>query len=160
MYGWIQYQKHLVRSEVKHQLLNELDESDLVTLTFTIKEASELFWEHEEEFEFEGKMYDVVRTKYDEGNVTYICWPDQKESHLNKLLDQLVTTANQQNQSQNNGNQLLITFFKSLFCSSRDNFNHLNFQTSLSGTPDFIVHYNNIDLDTDTPPPRIILPFS
>ena len=155
MYGWIQYQKYQVRTEVKLQLLDELGEHDLVVLSFTPEEANNLYWEHDNEFEFEGKMYDVVKTHLEEGFVTYVCWPDHKESHLNKLLDQLASSANQQDQNQNDGNQQLLTFLRSLYYSTIQHvaFCHQNLRT---GIPPYAVHYSEIYSDKVSPPPRLV----
>lgn len=154
MYGWIQYQKAKIRSEVKHQLMDELGEAELEVLTFTTEEASELYWEHDKEFEYKDQMYDVVEERRSDGYVTYVCWPDHKESHLNKMLDQLATSANQNNQEQDKSNQQLLTFFKSLYCSQISISQQTIGQINVLPTGMRAELYNDIYLETLSPPPR------
>ena len=135
-------------------LLNDLDETELEVLTFTDAEAANLYWEHSSEFEFQDKMYDVLEERHSNGYVTYICWPDEEESNLNRLLEQLATQANQQDQNQNDGNRNLTNFFDNLFYTSNEasicSFELLLTEVS-QAKPQL---YKNIHPDTLTPPPR------
>jgi len=81
--------------------------------------ANDLKWEHDLEFEYKGTMYDIVeRTK--EGNITKLwCWPDKKETRLNKAINRISDNIlgndkeNRQHQAQ------LNNFFKTLFNPSQ-----------------------------------------
>lgn len=63
---------------------------DLYTLKFSLPESKVLLkWEKKHEFEFKGKMYDIVKEMHTNDSVTYICWLDKEETELNKKLYQL-----------------------------------------------------------------------
>jgi hypothetical protein len=83
-------EKKMIRREVKHQIMETLDEQELVTFRFSLADTAQLLeWEHENEFEYQGEMYDVVRRTYSGGFVTYHLWWDHKETALNKRVDLL-----------------------------------------------------------------------
>jgi hypothetical protein len=154
MYGWIQYQKAITRNEVRELMVSQLPEDALVILTFTIDEAKNLEWEHAKEFEYDGQMYDVVETKHHDNLVTYVCWPDEKESFLNTQLNQLAQEASQNNRDQKEGNRQLLTFIKSLFVSASEP-TILNAIVLIKNNfPHYSSNFDSIRLDIDSPPPR------
>lgn len=108
--------KNAIRKTIRENLIHNLTDSDLVVLTFTKANAQkELHWEHQDEFEYRGKMYDVVRYK-EEGNlIHYWCWPDEPESNLNqKLISVTAKLLNQAPEPKHQGEKLVV-FFKALF---------------------------------------------
>ncbi|WP_070136806.1 hypothetical protein [Crocinitomix algicola] len=72
-------------------ILNGMEDEELTHFEFTDDELKELYWEHSEEFEFNGIMYDVVRRSYRQGKWELICWKDVKESAENQALDKLIS---------------------------------------------------------------------
>ena len=88
---FLQHQKHVVKKEIKRQIIAGIDKKELVHLKFSGSELhAELYWEHEKEFEYAGEMYDVVE-KITIGDTTHFwCWPDHQETGLNQKLRKLV----------------------------------------------------------------------
>ena len=102
--------KNAIRKTIRENLIHNLTDSDLVVLTFTKANAQkELHWEHQDEFEYRGKMYDVVRYK-EEGNlIHYWCWPDEPESNLNqKLISLTAKLLNQAPEPKHQGEKLVV----------------------------------------------------
>jgi hypothetical protein len=61
-----------------------------LTLTFPVREgkiiASGLVFNDEDEFSYQGKMYDVISSKKEKDRITFICYSDSRESDLNQNL--------------------------------------------------------------------------
>ena len=73
-------------------MLAGVDRSELVLLQFSKTDTKTLLqWEHDTEFEFQGQMFDVMEVSEKGDSVTYVCWPDKEETHLNQQLAQLVS---------------------------------------------------------------------
>lgn len=147
-----------IRHEVKREVLAGLDRKHLVTLTFSLKDSQErLHWEHDAEFEFHGEMYDVVESTASGDSVTYLCYPDKKETALNDHIRKLVSYY-LVNQPQNRENsQRVMHFFKALFV-------HEPFQsiTGASAKGQIIFSLVCKDLktrpvETPVPPPRRVI---
>jgi hypothetical protein len=114
--SWFAAERSAIRKEVRSQLLNGVKDADLVVLTFSKVEAETLLhWERDDEFEYKGKMFDVVRVKVNGNQVRYWCWPDEPESELNQKLRSI--SAQLFNHAPLPKHQVpkLVLFFKSLF---------------------------------------------
>jgi len=112
----LKIQRIQIRREVKMHLITSIHKDELVRLSFTSEqERAALRWEHAHEFEFEGKMYDLVSKQTNGDTTHYWCWPDKKETKLNRQIDQLIAAALSQNQHQSENETRLLKFFKSLF---------------------------------------------
>lgn len=114
----LQFQKFQIKEEVKHAMISEMNIEELILLKFSESEKNSLLkWEHSKEFEYKGQMYDVVKTEVKNKITYYYCWPDDKETRLNKKLDELVAFTLGNNPSHNEYQKNLKLFFKSLYFS-------------------------------------------
>jgi hypothetical protein len=87
----IQHRKKILRKEIKHKIIAGLNENELVKLKFANSEIQKkLRWKHSKEFEFNGEMYDIVKTIKTADSTEYYCWWDSEESSLNRKLIALV----------------------------------------------------------------------
>ncbi|MBK9591208.1 MAG: hypothetical protein IPO32_06800 [Crocinitomicaceae bacterium] len=71
---YLKHEKRMLKREIKHRIIEGIDRSELVELSFTPEEEQQLRWEHSKEFEYKGEMYDVVESKSENGKITYWCW--------------------------------------------------------------------------------------
>jgi len=86
-FTWLHYRKTAVKKEVQKHIVEGIDRGQLVRLEFSREETqTELRWEHAGEFEYEGRMYDIVETKTVGDTVYYWCWYDHEETMLNRQL--------------------------------------------------------------------------
>lgn len=123
-YTWLQYKKAVIKQEVKSQINDGIDQSKLVLLEFTQDEIqTELRWEHSREFEYNHKMYDVVRTEADSDTVYYWCWYDHEETMLNRKLDELTDQAAKNNPKSREEQALLVSNQETLYCMFSFNWN-------------------------------------
>lgn len=115
-FGWLHYQKSVVRKQVKQEFLSGMNEEALILLKFKASSVqAELHWEHSREFEYQGQMYDVVKSELKGDSIYYHCWPDHAESKLNRQIKELVANALNNNPQQQEHQKQLTHFFKSLF---------------------------------------------
>lgn len=114
--SWLQVQKTVLKKQVKQQLISRLSDEQLVLIKLSKADAAiQLKWEHSKEFEYKEHMYDIV-CSYSEGDTVYYrCFPDEKETQLNRQLEKLVSKATESDTGQRQTNNLLHSFLKSLY---------------------------------------------
>ena len=114
-YGWLHYKKHAVKQEIKWRILSRTDKEELIKLTFTAAEKETLRWEHDSEFEYQGRMYDIVESEEKKGFVTYWCFNDKAETELNRQILALAECFFNQDEQKNDQRQRVINFYTNLF---------------------------------------------
>ncbi len=151
---YLHYQKSLVRKEVRERLSEGTEHEDLVLLALSDAEIrNELQWEHDDEFEYRGQMYDVVETESLGDTTYYLCWKDHEETELKEHINELIAKALINNTHNKKYNDTNIQFIKKLYCT---NFNE--FSPGMQGqTAGFIAsedHFTGMNPVPPVPPPR------
>jgi hypothetical protein len=91
---WLSCQKALLRHDVAKHIVSLAREDGLVLFEFTKFEAGILLrWEHPREFEYQGRMYDIVEAQDLGDAVRYLCWWDRQETRLNAEMRSLALRA-------------------------------------------------------------------
>lgn len=87
----------------------------VVTLTFAMREgqpvATDLTFTDDDEFTYQGRMYDVISCTKSNGQISYKCYTDIKETALNQNLCKKVNAEND-TPSPNHKNSVLKEFVK------------------------------------------------
>ncbi len=118
-FTYLHYQKVMVRKEVKHQMIMGIEQADLVLLKFTKEESqANLSWKHSKEFEYQGQMYDIVKTETNSDTIYYWCWLDHAETKLSRKLDELITHVLGHSPQNQERQKKLLEFYKNLYCNS------------------------------------------
>lgn len=79
------FHKKLIRKEVKKQIIEGIALSELAVFRRSDVTKDKVRWVDEREFVLNGMYYDVVKwAETDSGGIVY-CWPDSKESELERL---------------------------------------------------------------------------
>ena len=153
-YTFLKYKKSKVRKEIKKQIIAGIDRNKLTVLKFTKEEAAtELWWKHSKEFEYKGEMYDVVKSQEKGDSIQYWCWPDKKETLLNKQLKSLVTITMKHNPLNQKKSTEIIDFFKLLYCEDMHKMNNLSlFQSKIKFIP-FLYYITSVSVPPPKPPP-------
>jgi len=145
----------MVRREVKHLLMESECEDDFVHLAFTTEETQTLLhWEHAGEFEYQGEMYDLVRTETRNDSVFYTLWWDHDETALNQKLAALTKTR--QGESNPAKERQLIDDFKVYPPSAapaKDAYFDLSQTTEFYYRTTFLAIY----LSVESPPPEYFI---
>jgi len=150
----LQYQKKLVKSEMKLKLIAEIDKGELVLLKFTENEKNNwIKWEHSKEFEYKGEMYDIVESEVKGDTTYYWCWPDCEETKLNIQLDQLVSFAWGNNPDNQENQKRLSKFIEHLYFSEPTEITTLAFQTINNKHLYQQNYYQSISNTPPVPPP-------
>jgi hypothetical protein len=150
-YLGFQLEKSRVKKVVKEQILAGITKEELVKLVFAKNDTAEkLRWEHQGEFESEGKMYDIIERKYSQDSITYWCWCDDDETHLKKQYKYLVAQALGSNPLKTNSKKQLIDYLKSLYYP--ESANH-GFTTFCPLTDKFAIFENQYISTSCTNPP-------
>jgi len=155
-YTILQLQKKQIKKEVKWEIIAGLNKEELVLLKFTHEETQKnLRWQDSKEFEFKGKMYDVVEKSTQGDTVFYWCWVDDKETKLNQQLIKVVAFALGNNQQRKNNQEQLTDFYKSLYwenCHTKRN-GVASQSNELIAPYDF--SYLIVSISPPVPPPEI-----
>ena len=151
---WLQHQKVIVKEQVKKQLLSGIEKKELVQLKFTkVESQTELDWEHDREFEYQGEMYDVVETTIKEDSVYYLCWWDHAETQLKKQLKNLVAQMLGQDAQNTERHKRLFDFYKTLYCNDLPTVQDFHYLHNGSLNP-YLSNYISLTLSPPVPPPR------
>jgi hypothetical protein len=67
---------------MKAFLKSQKDYKDVVQLSLNEKESKQVYWENENEFRYNGEMYDVIEKKIKGNQIVIRCIPDKKETAL------------------------------------------------------------------------------
>jgi hypothetical protein len=79
--SFVHYLKNEVKTEMKMKILKEeFDKEDLQK--FSSNDLKKANWTDENEFVLNGKMYDLVKTKFIKGQKIYYCFQDKKETKI------------------------------------------------------------------------------
>ena len=153
---WLYHQKVVIRKEVKQQLIAGLDEEELVKLTFSKEASRQLDWKHAHEFEYQGKMFDVVKSRLHGANISYWCWPDRQETQLNKALTTLVNKVLGHSRQSREHQKKLNQFLKTLFNETQQAWHStLPPPLQIAFSP-YSERTKNLKLDQLSPPPVVI----
>ena len=91
---WLSMERRQIQKHVRNQILPTLDESELISFTVLCMDSALFFdWEHAKEFEFQGKMYDIVQRNTHEDSITYLVWQDDKETAVNLRIKRLANSV-------------------------------------------------------------------
>lgn len=154
LFGWFTIEKHMLRKEVKHQLMSITSNEDLKTFQFDYDDTLKLLtWEHEKEFEYKGEMYDIVRRSYSKGIVTYHVWWDHEETVLNQKLDRLTTSLFNTSPEKKRTSQQMYFFLLQLFISQNETAIHPLLNTKRNESFTYQDLKSRPFIDVSTPPP-------
>jgi len=119
------WQKKEVRKEVKKRINDGLKDDQLVKLTFFKPDINKLLkWTKKDEFDFNGQMYDIVRSWESNDSVTYMCWKDDDESIIKQRLNQLSELEWNKNTTNKRQSERKTDFYKTLICPKPDSTLH------------------------------------
>ncbi len=153
--AWLQLTKAKIRKEVKQRIIEGISRDELQFLSFTTWQARQLLkWEHSNEFEYQGEMYDVVATEVCGDTVKYWCWWDNKESRLNKLMTAMLSDKWQNNPLKKENQKQLSQFLNGLFYQKFQPHTvfYIPITNTINNRTDF---YQSVLLMVDIPPPKL-----
>jgi hypothetical protein len=155
-YSWFEFQKYMVKKEIKWQILRGMDLKDLALIKVNKSEVeTKIRWIHSREFEYSGHMYDIVKREARGDTIYLYCFPDRAETKLNIQLTRLMAQAMSQHPQNTDHQKQLTDFFKTFFCNPL----HGKSQNAfiIEGNPFQVVDqhaFSLYSLPTPSPPPK------
>jgi hypothetical protein len=89
-FTFVEIEHFLIRKQIKKAIKLSVPENQLIDFHFTVKESKKLKWLKPHEFEFNGRLYDVVRKTKSRGIWYFHCIDDIQETKLFKKLNSAV----------------------------------------------------------------------
>ena len=148
-YWWFRYAQKTIRQEVKQEIVGKIADDELVKLTFTASELEfVVHWIHDDEFEFQGVMYDVVRSESKNDTTILWCYQDNKETKLTMQITRIVVLLSGGDKNKQEQSQKLIDFSKNLYFFR----NHFDFQSPDSPQNLVFGYFFNYKSQQNAPP--------
>lgn len=149
-----------IRSQIKEQIRHDSKLSDIEVLTFSKADLKQkriaLEWEKEDEFRFNGNMYDVVSRNESSDSITFTCINDRKEK---KLIDQFQAFVNQQHNNvpskHSNPFKILENLVKD-YCTQQAILQNCK-EGIIIYKPELNVYLPNTYIEVLSPPPRMFV---
>lgn len=117
-YFVFKYRQTAIRKEIKKQIKNGVEESQLFVFSYTKIHSENIEWVKEgKEFRKNGSMYDIVHLDFKNGKWFYQCINDTQEAKLFVELDQMVKKRMNGNSSDDYLKNLVKDFVKVYFDS-------------------------------------------
>jgi hypothetical protein len=113
MEGQIRMAKQTASIKIERELPTE--ETILWKFTHT-EAATKLRWKHAREFEYQGEMYDIIRSETIGDTMLYWCYHDRKETKLRKDLSVLLKSFVHKDPQHAKQQTHITTFITSLIC--------------------------------------------
>lgn len=123
-----------IRHEIKKRMEQNIPDGELTRITFTSSENPE--WvRKDKEFRYGGRMYDIVRTRNENGLTVYYCIDDVEESRLVSKMDKsLEEGSDDASTPLARMSRALLSFYSGLFlCESRSIFQPISTSVDLIG---------------------------
>ena len=132
------------------KIAGDIPDNELTCITINKKEISDSEFRDEDELEYKGSMYDVVKKIENDRYYTFYCVNDVKESQLIKNF-RTHFDENKEKTNQNNS-KILISLLAPAVIRNDETVKRIDVVFSLNNK--FSFNYNSISPDTYTPPPR------
>lgn len=122
-FAYLKMERMAIKKSIKHKIIAGIDKEELVLLVFHKDEVDQqVKWKHSKEFQYKGEMYDIVEKEIIGNEIHYWVWWDKEETALNQKLANLAQQNFTQNPYQNNKNQVINHFFKTLYFTNISDF--------------------------------------
>jgi hypothetical protein len=154
-YLFFHFKKGRIKNEIIVKIEAGLQEKDLIILGFTKEEIeTRLDWKHSREFEFNGRMYDIVRQSQAGDSVFYTCYQDHKETRLNAEKEKLIARALGQDPFQKKQTERIKNFFNTVFSQDAFSWKPCLIQPSTFHYSLLVFHYSLFAQAPPYPPPK------
>lgn len=108
----IEIKHSAIKKEIKTALKQSVPIDNLIVFKFDKKEFDNLTWIKNNEFKFEGKLYDVVNKRIDQNTILVECISDTMEDALFQNLEELVNDDLYHNNHSKKSNSSFVKLLK------------------------------------------------
>jgi hypothetical protein len=142
-----------IKAEMKKMVRSTLSREEEQVFSFSVndKTIAKPEWENENEFRLDGKMYDVIEKKIENGEMVIRCVSDDKETDLIKRYEKINSDAGNSSKSKT---ALLIKLISTPYVTLLNSELPVN-NNQPSQKPSLVLHIISKDRsDVLTPPPQ------
>ncbi len=150
------FEKKELKNTIQERMIAANDGADLIVLKFTNAEVKNLEWEDEKEFEYNGKMYDILESWNDQHFIFFKCWLDAEETELEEKLKKMVAKAfSKDKKNRDKGNQF-YSFIQSFYFTDLTSFSLSNYSATSAVTinSNYLFQITSAGYSPPSPPPR------
>ena len=147
--------------QIKSTIISEINlgiktESETI-VTINKNDLSEIDWkESGREMVYNGKRFDIVKSKEDINSITYYCINDKQEETLFSNLDEHINMHISTDKSTtSHSSKNLVNDVVKIFFTSQHQFTFTTQATSVCFLP-FRVDYTSESIKTNSPPPQFV----
>jgi hypothetical protein len=151
-----QYQQYGIKKEMRAKIKETLTESETEKFVFTLNNnvvtEESFYWENDQEFHYQDKMYDVIEKKTLSNKLYITCINDYKEKQLINKYNEIAKKQNEKPAKSFNVFQLMPGLFFSQF--STFSFD----EPAAANVPPvdgYKFSYHNHCKEITTPPPQV-----
>lgn len=153
-YFVFKYRQTVIRKEIKKQIKNGVEESELFVFSYEKIQTGNVEWVKEgKEFRINGSMYDIVHLKIENGEWIYKCVNDTQEAKLFVELDNLVKKRMNGNSSDDYLKNLVKDFVKVYFDSESTCF----LDSPQEESTLFRFSFYHLSFEITSPPPQNLI---
>lgn len=145
-----QFQLQQAKAEMQINLRNLKGNKELSVLCFNQEQLKQIDWENNHEFNYNGKMYDVIEKHFKNGKLLVRCIADNKETVLIKEY-----LASQKNSSGNQPLSSLLKLVTNNFIRSKVAVLSVPEKNNCNNFPFYSSTIFSIIHPIHTPPPRV-----
>lgn len=150
-YFVFKYRQTVIRKEIKKQIKNGVEESELFVFSYEKIHSENVDWVKQgKEFRKNGSMYDIVHLDFENGEWFYKCVDDTQEAKLFVELDNLVKKRMNGNSSDDYLKNLVKDFVKVYFDSESSCFHSYPNKEKT----EFHFSFSHLSVDILSPPPQ------
>jgi hypothetical protein len=132
--GLLQLQQSQVRREMKRAIQAGIPDAELRRFVFEadgrLADGGRVEWVEGHEFRYRGVMYDVARTRVEDGRTVRYCVRDDDETAVYAQLDRLIREENRGGERRSQSERILRHLFTPLLAAGA-----IDTSPDLSGTP-------------------------
>ena len=154
--GYFEFSHYRLKKDLKLLIKSGVPQDELIVFEFSPEEINELVWLKKNEFDRNGKLFDVVRSHIEENGSTYMeCISDSQEKILFAHLDQSVSrNLGDEDNSNPISNWIKVLHFPVLAVNYTVEVDNLIDQSKEINNYQYIDLFVSRALNIDSPPPQ------
>lgn len=148
------------KRNIKAQIEIGISQENLVSIIVTEDNIAQLHFEDEHEFEYEGMMYDIVRTEIlPDKKTVYYCIADREEANLMADFDKSFEKETNPQKESDTTAQLLAHLLSKVYLLTQNSFIFYCYFPKQLHLPAYPIQYHSPFLQKNFPPPKPIASF-
>ncbi len=154
--AFFEFEHYQLKKEVRQLIKNNISDHKLAVIKLTQQENSKLIWHDAKEFEWNNKLFDVIRfKKLSDETYCYYVFSDKQEDSLMAKINQTVS-QNFPNEKQPTPVSKVLKVFKTPLCveTTRYHITEVDFISKKSNNYTYTAFFSTSEPKIELPPPQ------